>query len=111
MSELAQPGTDVRDRWFAPAAGAAMQLFGTDWVHTQTRWFEPGKRIVVRNAPTFFGKISLETEGHLPAFELASHGRPAFTPGRSFSGCRVPCAASQSAAVVEQFQRRRDHAA
>jgi hypothetical protein len=27
------------------------------------QWFEPGKRIVVRNAPTFFGKISLETEG------------------------------------------------
>lgn len=26
-------------------------------------WFAPGKRIVVRNAPTFFGKISFETEG------------------------------------------------
>ncbi|HTM47572.1 MAG TPA: hypothetical protein VL285_02755, partial [Bryobacteraceae bacterium] len=26
-------------------------------------WFEPGKRIVVRDAPTFFGKISFETEG------------------------------------------------
>jgi hypothetical protein len=26
-------------------------------------WFEPGKRIVVREAPTFFGKISIETEG------------------------------------------------
>ncbi len=26
-------------------------------------WFEPGKRIVVRNAPTFFGKISFQTEG------------------------------------------------
>ncbi|HZT32451.1 MAG TPA: hypothetical protein VFA33_21355 [Bryobacteraceae bacterium] len=25
-------------------------------------WFEPGKRIVVRDAPTFFGRISLETE-------------------------------------------------
>ena len=25
-------------------------------------WFAPGKRIVVRNAPTFFGKISFETE-------------------------------------------------
>lgn len=26
-------------------------------------WFDPGKRIAVRNAPTFFGKISFETEG------------------------------------------------
>ncbi|MBI3693277.1 MAG: hypothetical protein HY238_00340 [Acidobacteria bacterium] len=25
-------------------------------------WFEPGQRIVVRDAPTFFGRISLETE-------------------------------------------------
>jgi hypothetical protein len=25
-------------------------------------WFAPGKRIVVRNAPTFFGEISFESE-------------------------------------------------
>ena len=27
-----------------------------------THWFEPGKKIVVRDAPTFFGTISIETE-------------------------------------------------
>ncbi|MBV8817923.1 MAG: hypothetical protein JO022_06175 [Acidobacteriaceae bacterium] len=25
-------------------------------------WFEPGKRVTVKNAPTFFGKISFDTE-------------------------------------------------
>jgi len=40
MTEPAEPGTDVYDRWFAPAAGAAMQLFGTDWVHTQTGYLD-----------------------------------------------------------------------
>ncbi len=33
-------------------------------------WFAPGRRIAVRNAPTFFGKVSLETdaaEGHITA--------------------------------------------
>jgi len=34
-------------------------------------WFAPGKRIAVRNAPTFFGKISFETEAS--AGEIRAH--------------------------------------
>ncbi len=40
MTEPPQPGKDVYDRWFAAAAGGAMQLFGADWVHTQTRYLD-----------------------------------------------------------------------
>jgi len=39
-------------------------------------WFAPGKRIAVRDAPTFFGKISFETEG-LAAGVRARVTRPA----------------------------------
>ena len=46
-------------------------------------WFEPGKRIVVRNAPTFFGKISLETEGS------ASGVRARVTRSAGFSARQV----------------------
>jgi hypothetical protein len=40
MTEPAQPGRDVYDRWFAPAAGPVKQVFGTDWMQTQTRYLD-----------------------------------------------------------------------
>jgi hypothetical protein len=37
MTEPAQPGKDVYDRWFAPAAGPLKQVFGRDWMQTRAR--------------------------------------------------------------------------
>jgi len=38
------------------------------------QWFDPGKKIAVRDAPTFFGKISFETEAFLD--HIAAHVSP-----------------------------------
>ena len=40
MAEPAAAGSNVYDRWFAPAAGPTKQLFGTDWMHTQARYLD-----------------------------------------------------------------------
>ena len=40
MTEPAAAKSMVYDRWFAPAAGPAKQLFGTDWAQTQTRYLD-----------------------------------------------------------------------
>ena len=40
MAEPAPPGSHITDRWFAPAAGPSKQLFGTDWMHTQTHYLD-----------------------------------------------------------------------
>jgi hypothetical protein len=42
------------------------------------RWFAPGKRIVVRNASTFFGKISFETEGSVSGVRARVPRPPGF---------------------------------
>ena len=33
-------------------------------------WFEPGKKIVIRDAPTFFGKVTLETEASAESIQV-----------------------------------------
>jgi hypothetical protein len=40
MTEPVQPGRDVYDRWFAPAAGPMKQVFGTDWMQTQAHYLD-----------------------------------------------------------------------
>jgi hypothetical protein len=40
MAEPASPGSNITDRWFAPAAGPSKQLFGTDWMHTQAQYLD-----------------------------------------------------------------------
>ncbi|MFN7996653.1 MAG: hypothetical protein U0Q18_23780 [Bryobacteraceae bacterium] len=40
MAEPSQPGKEVYDRWFAPAAGPQQQVFGTDWMQSQARYLD-----------------------------------------------------------------------
>jgi hypothetical protein len=40
MAEPAPPGSNITDRWFAPAAGPSKQLFGTDWMHTPAHYLD-----------------------------------------------------------------------
>jgi hypothetical protein len=40
MAEPAKPESPVFDRWFAPAAGSAKELFGTDWTQTKARYVD-----------------------------------------------------------------------
>ena len=40
MTEPATSGAQVYDRWFAPGAGSAGELFGRDWVHAQARYLD-----------------------------------------------------------------------
>ena len=41
-------------------------------------WFDPGKRIKVHNAPTFFGKISFDTEGSTAGVRAHVRRAPGF---------------------------------
>jgi hypothetical protein len=87
-------------------------------------WFAPGKRIVVRNAPTFFGKISFETEASVSEIRAHVARPPGFrarqvilhlprTPhrvsingndSRSFNGEEVTLPEGESVEVVARFQ-------
>jgi len=40
MAEPAKPESAVYDRWFAPAAGSAKELFGADWTQTEARYLD-----------------------------------------------------------------------
>ena len=62
----------VREATEATAQDTLLLLDGAP-----TNWFEPGKKITVHNAPTFFGRISLDTEafaGRVEARVLRERG-------------------------------------
>lgn len=63
-------------------------------------WFEPGKKIAVRNAPTFFGPVSIETEGRQGSVRARVVRSPGFNAARVILRLPSPSGAALSSVTI-----------